>query len=460
MLSLAQLSKKIDAQYIGRDQAITDFSIDSRTINPGEIFVAIKGEHFDGHNFIKDAIEKGASAVVMQDVVHFQNQIPKILVKDTSLALGQMAKIWRSQFNIPVVAITGSCGKTSTKEMLAHILRQKGETLATQGNLNNHYGVPLTLLRLRAQHKFAVVELGINLVGEMFYLANMVTPSMVLITNIGSSHLEGLNSLAGVSSEKSELFKHLAEEGVAIINLDEPFSSTWEDKIGEHTTITYSLRDSGNADVKVSNGETNAKGSYFTLHTTLGDKDMFVPLLGEHTINNALAAATTAMALGADLQQLQAGFANMSPIKGRLCPYKLPNNVTLIDDSYNASVNSVKSALKLLSEFPGKHILVISNMVEMGQYAEQYHMDLGLWAKHYEIDQLLLFGQRDLLQHVINVCGKKAEYFSSKEDLFRKLKELLETASDMTILIKGARSKRMEVIVERLLENRQYVNAV
>jgi UDP-N-acetylmuramoyl-tripeptide--D-alanyl-D-alanine ligase len=445
MMSLAQLSKAIGAEYHGQDMSLPGVSIDSRTLKPGELFVAVKGENMDGHNYAEQAVKSGAAALMTDHRLDLG--IPEIVVKDTLLGLGQLAKLWREQFSIPVIGLTGSYGKTGTKEMIAAILNQKAPTLATIGNLNNAYGVPLTLLRIRPEHKFAVIEMGTNSRGEIAYVTKIAQPSICLITNIGACHLEGLGSLEGVSNEKSDIFLGLPPNGIAVVNADEQFAESWAAKIDKRHRLTYGLHHK--AEVMAQHVHFGPEGASFDLLSPIGNQAMAVPLLGEHVVYNALAAATACLAAGASLSEVAQGLASVTPVKGRFKPHSLRNGTVLIDDTYNASFDAVQNAIKTLSHFPGKKIFVMSNMRELGQYAAEYHSKMGELVKASKIDLFLLFGEKHLIDHTLAACDQRAHYFSTKAELVEALKP--ELGPDTMVLVKGSRSNTMEDIVNSIL---------
>ncbi|MDF2529394.1 MAG: murF [Gammaproteobacteria bacterium] len=445
MMSLGQLSKAIGAEYYGKDIPMTGVSIDSRSLKPGEMFVAVKGEHMDGHQYAEQAIKAGASALMTDHRLDLG--VPEIVVKDTLLGLGQLANTWRKQFNIPVIGLTGSYGKTSTKELIAAILSQIAPTLATVGNLNNAYGVPLTLLRLRPEHKFAVIEMGTNSRGEIAYVTKIAEPSICLITSIGACHLEGLGSLEGVSSEKSDIFLGLPPNGVAVVNTDERFAESWSKKIDKRHKVTYGLHHK--AEVMAQHVHFGPEGASFDLLSPIGNQAVAIPLIGEHVVYNALAAAAASLAAGASLQDVAKGLALVSPVKGRFNPHTLRNGTILIDDTYNASFDAVENAIKTLSHFPGKKIFVMSNMRELGQYAAEYHSKMGKLAKDANIDLLFLFGEKHLIDHTLAACDARARYFSTKAELIMALKP--ELGPDTMVLVKGSRSNAMEDIVNNIL---------
>ncbi len=426
------------------DVSACGVSIDTRTLQEGNIYFALKREK-DGHDYIAEAIKNGASILVVDHPV--QSHVPEIVVPDTLKALGELAHFWRMQFSIPIIALTGSCGKTTTKEMIAAILREKGEVLASEGNFNNAYGLPLMLLRLRAHHRFAVLEMGTNSPGEIAYIADIAQPTVALITNIGASHLEKLSSFEGVSNEKSAIFNALPDSGIAIVNQDEPFAASWQDKIARRQRVTYGSAPS--AEVSAQHVHFNKQGVHFDLKTPLGIQPVAVPLIGRHMLMNALAAAATAMSVGASPADIAHGLSKVLPIDGRFKPITLENGCLIIDDAYNASVTAVKNAIDTLAHFKGMRIFVMSNMGELGDQAQHYHEEMGRWCHDAHFDHVFFFGDKTLLDFALSHCPR-AHYFEKKSDLIATLKPL--RLPHTMILIKGANSNAMDEVVNALTD--------
>jgi UDP-N-acetylmuramoyl-tripeptide--D-alanyl-D-alanine ligase len=447
---------EIGGTYHGPDMPLPPLSIDTRTLQKGDLYVAIKGEHFDGHQFVKEAIQKGACGVLVEKPMSElsgsgKSRVVQITVKDSAQTLGEMAKIWRSQFKIPMISVTGSCGKTGTKEMIAAILSQVGPTLFTKGNLNNHLGMPLMLLSLNESHRFAVIELGASHPGEIRYLVNLARPTVGVITNIQASHLEGFGSLSAISREKSEIYKGLPPDGIAIVNVDEPFSAQWNDRIDERHRVTFGLENK--ADITARHIAYTPDGVRFELCTPMGLMDCFIPLLGDHVIPNALAAAAASMAVGASLNTVVLGLASLKPVKGRMVPYHLENGVVLIDDTYNASASSVQNALKYLGKVTGKKFFVMSHMAEMGPDSDEYHSKMGHWIEEHGIDQSFLTGNKAWVQPALDIAKNRTQFFSTQSELIHALKPLLEKPENhgAVVLVKGCRSCRMEGVVDGLV---------
>ncbi|MDE2089152.1 MAG: UDP-N-acetylmuramoyl-tripeptide--D-alanyl-D-alanine ligase, partial [Gammaproteobacteria bacterium] len=331
-MTLSEAARLIEARHIGADAVFTAVSSDTRNLENGDLFVALRGHSFDGHEFIGQARERGAcAAVVSRDL---PASLPLLLVADTRLALGRLAAGWRARTDIPVVAVTGSNGKTTVKEMTAAILARRGQVLATRGNLNNDIGVPLTLLRLRPEHRHAVIEMGANHPGEIAYLTRLAQPTVALITNAGPAHLEGFGDVAGVARAKGEIYGGLRREGVAVINADDAHAGLWRELTRKHRVLTFGLNTA--ADVTVLQAQDQAD-TRVRLQTPAGQVDVALPLPGRHNVMNALAATAAALACGAALQDVKQGLESMQPVSGRLQSHAGPHGARNIDDTYNAN---------------------------------------------------------------------------------------------------------------------------
>ena len=419
--------------------AINEICTDSRKITDQSLFIALVGEKFDGHLFAKQAIDDGAIAVIVNRKI--DDDIPQIVVNDTYIALGQLAEFVRDQSSAKFVALTGSSGKTSVKEMTANILQQCGETLYTQGNFNNDIGVPLTLLRLKKQDQFAVVELGANHIGEIAYTTRLVKPNSALINNIALAHIEGFGSLEGVATAKGEIFEGLADNGIAIINL-ESCSDKWLAMLKNKTVWTFSIHNSA-ADFYASNIEIMDQTT-FTLHTPIGDSEITLPLVGEHNISNAIAASALAISVGASLTQVKNGLAASKPVKGRLYPVRLNQTQLIWDDCYNANVGSMSAAIQVLATQPGYKVLVVGDMAELGNDANIYHQQIGELAKQQNIDCVVSVGQ---LSELISQFSGVGHHFIDKQCAVDYLLNLLRLHPTLTMLVKGSRSAKMEDLI-------------
>ena len=445
MMTLQHLAEKAELQYVGNDIPLPPISVDSRTVKAGDLFVALVGPNFDGHDYVAQAVAQGAVAVLVDR--EMEVTVPQLIASDTTQALGTLAQHWRQQFNVPVIGLTGSCGKTTTKQMLAHIVAELGPALVTQGNYNNAIGLPLTLLRFRPEHRYAVIEMGTNGPGEIPYLANIAKPTVSMITNIRASHLEGLGSLAGIAQEKGAIYDHLARHGSAIINADEPFVEEWLGRLAGQSVITFAC--DTDADVTAHHLSQTAIHSQFMAKTPIGSLDIELPIPGQHQVSNALAAIAAAIAADIPAQAIQQGLANMQAVKGRFYPCHLPNGALLIDDTYNASASAVKSAIEALGQHAGKRLFVMSNMGELGDHAAHYHQEMGRWANEHALDVFWLYGDKGLLQHTLQTCPA-ARCFADKTELAEALRP--EVTEDTMVIIKGSRANKMEDIIKKIIE--------
>lgn len=451
MMLLSDIATLLSGTLVGPDARFAAVSTDSRAIVPGDLFVALRGEHFDGFEFAQKAIEDGAvAALVNADSYKKSGSLidPRssvLAVEDTRIALGKLAAHWRGQFAIPLIGITGSNGKTTVKEMLAAILRQQtgvaDAVLATKGNLNNDIGMPLTLLKLRAAHRYAVIEMGMNHPGEIDYLTRLACPDVALVNNAASAHLAGLGTVEAVALAKSEIFAGLGQHGVAIINADDEFAPLWRDVAGAHRVIDFGLN--GKAAVSA---HWQARGfvSLIEARTPQGDFSVELQVPGVHNVRNALAATAAAIAVGIPLSVIAAGLQNFGGVAGRLQRKAALNGAVLIDDTYNANPASLSAALKVLAQAPGKKILVLGDMGELGADAPRFHAEIGAEAHALGIQRLLALG--DLSSYAVDEFGSGATHFKCIEDLFACLEQHLD--SDSTVLVKGSRFMKMERVVQ------------
>lgn len=437
---------------IGHEQAhqliIQSISTDSRKIDESGLFIALSGERFDAHDFIADVKDKGAIAVLVNHKVDVD--CPQVIVKDTRLAMGTIAQHLRSLSQAKVVALTGSSGKTSVKEMTASILRHCGETLYTHGNLNNDIGVPLTLFRLTPEYRFAVIELGANHIGEIAYTVDMVKPDSALVNNLFSAHIEGFGSLAGIAKAKGEIFTGLKEQGTAIFNLESHDIPQWKQHLTERQTQWgFSLSEQDNADFYPTNIVVNQLTTDFTLHTPEGAVEVTLPLPGRHNIANALAASALALSVGATLEDIKLGLSTLKAVPGRLYPVELTAGKIVLDDTYNANDGSMIAGLQVLSQLPGFKIFVAGDMAELGKDSEKCHREVGIVADKAGIDSVLTVGD---YSQFISQESQGGQHFTFKADLLAKLIPLLQQHDVVSILVKGSRSSAMEDIVNALKE--------
>jgi UDP-N-acetylmuramoyl-tripeptide--D-alanyl-D-alanine ligase len=445
MMHLSTIAKALNAHMVGADVAFTSVGTDSRHITQGQLFVALKGEKFDGHAYAAQALQEGAAAVMVSEASLALS--PAIVVEDTYQALGEMATYWRSQFTLPIAAVTGSNGKTTVKEMLASILMaasgEKAAVLATEGNLNNHIGLPLTLLKLRAAHRYAVIEMGMNHAGEIRYLTKLTKPQVALINNAGTAHIGELGSRENIAKAKAEIFEGLDENGTAVINADDDFAADWLEMNKTRHIITFGL--GATADVRALYQATDG-AMQLRLSTPKGQAEVQLHVLGEHNVRNALAASAAAIALGVSLDHIAEGLGNFASVKGRLNWLQGLNGTRLIDDTYNANPDSMRAAIDVLASQPAPTILVMGDMGELGDAAADMHAQIGDYAKQKGINQLLATGE--LSAHAVRHFGAKAQHFLSKEALAAAALPYMQDGT--TVLVKGSRFMRMEQVVAQL----------
>ena len=444
MMMLSEIAKAVNGRMIGTDVQIQSVGSDSRHIAKNQLFIGIKGEHFDGNSYALEAIKQGAAAVLVSDSNTQAN--PAIVVQDTRLALGQLAKYWRDKFTLPIVAVTGSNGKTTVKEMIAAILSAaKASVLATQGNLNNDIGLPLTLLKIRAEHTVAVIEMGMNHLGEIDYLTHIAQPTVALINNAGTAHIGELGSRENIAKAKGEIYAGLADDGIAIINVDDDFADYWKSLNPNRKVITFGLNKA--ADVSASYS-INGNETQINLKTPSGQIEFTLSVLGVHNIHNALAASTAAVALGVANEDIARGLAIFGAVKGRLNWLQASNGAAVIDDTYNANPDSMMAAIDVLANQKAPQIFVMGDMAELGADAALMHADIGLYAKQKGISQLLTFG--DLSLQAAQAFGDAAQHFATLEALVASLKLLMN--SETTVLVKGSRFMQMERVVSAIEE--------
>ncbi len=447
MMTLLSAARAIGAQMQGPDNTFTAVTSDSRAILAGDLFVAIKGEHFDGHAFVADAIKQGAAgALVSQAFAASHPGLPLIAVADTRLALGALAAAWRARFTLPLIGITGSNGKTTVKEMCAAILRtQGGEVLATTGNLNNDIGLPLTLLKLRDTHTVAVIEMGMNHAGEINYLTCLAKPTVAMVINAQRAHLEGLGTVQDVGLAKGEIFSGLDAEGIAVFNADDAQAELWHTLAQNNLQLTFGMREA--ADV---HGKFTPHGFGGTLHmsTPWGVTDIPLGVPGQHNAMNACAAAAATLATGATLEMVAQGLADFRGVKGRLQRRAGKRGALIMDDTYNANPDSMRAAIDVLAGIPGRRIFVMGDMGEAGEAAAQFHDEVGGYAKSHGIDRLLCLGE--LSDAAAHNFGEGGEHFAHIEALIKTLRTELDEHT--TVLVKGSRFMRMERVVNAIVE--------
>lgn len=447
-LTLAQLAKITSGQIESAPNSelvLENVSTDSRKIGEKCLFIALKGERFDAHDFAEQVVADGAKALLVDRKLTVN--CPQVVVDDTRIAMGQLAAWVRQQVSARIVGLTGSSGKTSVKEMTASILAERGKTLYTAGNLNNDIGVPLTLFRLTPEHDFAVIEMGANHPNEIAYTTNIVKPETALVNNLFGAHLAGFGSPEGVAKAKGEIYQGIPEEGTAIVNLDS-YSEKWQFQ-PRQTVWYYSLTQQPKADFYPTDIQINQLTTDFVLHTPVGRVDITLPLPGVHNIANVLAASALAISVGASLEDIKNGLANTKAVPGRLFPVRLAEHKVVLDDTYNANDGSMIAAIHVLEKMPGYRVLVVGDMGELGDYAEECHQRVGLAAKQAGLDKVFSVGQLSELISEFSECG---EHFTVKSDLLTRLIPLAQQNDVVSILVKGSRSSAMEDVVNALKE--------
>lgn len=449
-----QIAQTLNAKLIGDGTiSIDTISTDTRQAVENGLFFALKGEKFDAHDYAEKAIEQGYVAVVVERELPLA--VPQIVVADTRLALGELAKWLKATLNPKTVAMTGSSGKTTVKEMTAKILQKmtacEDEVLYTFGNLNNDLGVPMTLLRLTPQHKFAVVELGANHIGEIAYTTQIAQPDACLVNNVAPAHLEGFGSIEGVAEAKGEIYRGLKAGCKAIVNLAHYYPQ-WQKEIGDHELQSFSYTGSDQdsyADYWAENVELHLNGSRFTLHTPVGEIKINLPYLGEHNVSNALAATSLAMAVGADLHAVKAGLEQRSQVKGRLFPIEINEHCLFIDDTYNANVDSMKSAVSVLKNYPAFRIFAVGDMAELGKDSPACHQDVADFVAASGIDLVVSFGKESAV-----ISQNPAHHFTDKQAmhdfLLPIISQKIAEKQPLVLLAKGSRSQKMETLLSEL----------
>jgi UDP-N-acetylmuramoyl-tripeptide--D-alanyl-D-alanine ligase len=456
MMRLSEAARAISAQLRGEDRAFEAVSTDTRALAPRALFVALKGERFDGHDFLAQAVKQQAAGALVQNsgarIQDAAGALPLLVVENTRHALGQLAAYWRSKFSMPLVALTGSNGKTTVKEMLASILREtvaagsrerdpEACILATHGNLNNDIGVPLTLLELRSGHRYAVVEMGMNHAGEIRYLTRLTAPDVALVNNVGPAHIEFFGSIEAIARAKGEIFEGLGPEGTAVINADDRHAPILRELAAPRNRIEFGLE----SDAAVTAAyQLRFLESEIVLKTPLGEAAAVLKAPGLHNVRNALAASAAAVALQVPAVTIAAGLGRFAGVKGRLQQKTAANGATLIDDTYNANPESARAAIAVLGRAPGEKLLVLGDMGELGTDAAALHAEIGSAARTLGVDGLYTLGE--LSVHAARAFGTGARHFDRLEDLLAEVESRL--APGVTVLVKGSRFMRMERIVK------------
>ncbi len=456
---LSEIIQIVNGQLIKGDPELTvsGISTDSRKIKRGDLFLALKGEHFDGHQFLNEAVNAGAAALLVMDETNFAGETRIIKTDDTLKAFGAIAGFHRQRFKVPVIGITGSNGKTTTKDLIAAVLSQKYNVVKTEANYNNEIGLPLTLLKMDQTTEAVVVEMGMRGLGQIHNLATIAGPEIGIITNIGQAHMELLGSEANIAKAKAELIESLPPKGIAVLNGDDP----WIRQMAiphQVRPIWFGLDDS-NLDYRGVELGNNGEGIRFQVEGNSGKFELFLPLPGRLNVYNALAAVVIGSILSLSIREIKEGLAAPA-MTGRRLKIINRNQFRIIDDTYNASPASVKAALEVLCGLsaPGKKIAVLADMLELGEASISSHIEIGEYAANLEIDYLLAYGDlaRKYVAGFVSITPGKAEYFSNKQDLIQGLKELAGPGD--SILIKGSRGMQMEEVVEALSEEGVLIN--
>ncbi len=447
MVLLSEIASLLGVTFVGTDVCIQGFSTDTRSLCPGDLFIALSGQVYDGHDYLAQAQAGGAAAALVSRAINTTTTMPLLRVPDTQASLSHLATAWRQRFSLPVVAITGSCGKTSTRALLQSILSLAGKTLASQRSYNNHIGVPLTLLALRESHQYAVLEVGTNHPGEIAPLVNQVKPHIAILTNVNATHLAGFGSVAAIAREKAQIFSTLAADDIAIVNADDGFADDCLSFSKAKSVLRFAVSEP--ADVSASDINIDAKGfSHFRLHTPVGETVVQLPLLGKHHVYNALAASAAAVALRVPLEKIKQGLQTIQAESQRLSRSRGYAQACIIDDSYNASPASVQAAIAVLAQHSGDSILVLGDMLELGEQSAYYHRQIGIDARASGINQVFCYGEQSRL--TAQTFGDQGYYFSQQQALLDTLRARLH--ENVTVLVKGSRGMKMELIAQSLLQ--------
>jgi UDP-N-acetylmuramoyl-tripeptide--D-alanyl-D-alanine ligase len=442
---LSQVAAAVGGQLLGSDCRITGVSTDTRAVASGQLFIALRGERFDAHDFLEPALAAGAAALLVADAGRVPAGASAVVVDDTRLALGRLAAAWRRQFSLPVIAVTGSNGKTTTKEMIAAILKAAfgDAVLATRGNFNNDIGLPLTLLGLDATHRAAVIEMGMNHPGEIGYLTRIGAPTVALVTNAQRAHLEGMGDLDEVAREKGTIFAGLPADGIAVINADDAYAGFWREQVGSQPVRSFGIDQP--ADVRATLRQHGLE-SALVLQAAEGEIEFTLAIPGRHNARNALAAAAACLAAGLPLSAVAAGLAAFAGVKGRLQRRSGRNGAQILDDTYNANPDSVRAGIDVLAATVGRKVLVLGDMGEIGEASGQYHDEIGGYAKSQGIDRLFALG--DASQQAVRNFGEGARHFCNVDKLIVAVDK--ELGPETTVLVKGSRFMKMERVADAL----------
>lgn len=443
-LQLAELAAPLAGAIHGGDCRFIGVSTDSRTLRQGDLFVALQGENFDGHDYLQQAVRAGAVGALVSR--RLDTPLPLLEVEDTQRALGLLGAYNRDLYRGPLVAITGSSGKTTAKNLVAAVLRSRGRTLATEGNFNNEVGVPLTLLRLTPECEFAVVEMGASRAGDIAWLCRLGRPSVALLLNAMPAHLEGFGSVAEVAAAKGEIFDGLGPQAFAVINADQPWAARWRERAGDATVLDFGLRAPAVVTASAIRSD-GVAGTRFTAHTPAGDIPVRLALPGEHNVANALAAIAVGLACELSPAEIRRGLESVRPVPGRLSSTEIPGGATVVDDCYNANPGSVRAAIDLLAGCAGRRTLILGAMRELGDESESLHREVGEYARAAGIDAL--WGVGDELVPAVAAFGPGGRQFADRETAAAEASAAFGAGD--TVLVKGSRSAGMEAVLEALL---------
>lgn len=448
-LQLSDIANVVQGSLLGNNSFISGVGIDTRTLKADDLYIAIKGQHFDGHDFMALAEQSGAAAVLISQPV--SSSLPQILVKDTRLALAELAGYWRKRWSVKIAGVTGSNGKTSVKEMIAAIFATQGNTLFTRGNLNNEIGVPLTLLRLNENHQFAVVEMGANHPGEIAFTSRYAQADVCIINNIGPAHIEGFGNINGVANAKAEIIESLGSNGVAVLNRDDSFYEFLLKKAGQRKSISFGFSASANIRAENIQSRLDQQGfsTRFDLKTQDGCISVELKLAGNHNVKNALAAAAVALQFGIDLAAIKHGLEHMQPVTGRMQALLGRKGNIIIDDSYNANPASLQAALDAVSHCQQPVWLALGAFGELGSDSAEIHTEMGAMIKTMPVSKLFAIGE--LARHTVNAFGGNGQFFDSQDQLINTLDQAV-TGKEI-ILVKGSRTQKMENVVAALVDN-------
>ncbi len=453
MMMLSEIADALNGRMQGQDVNVLSVGSDSRNIKAHQLFVAIKGERFDGNGFAAEAIEQGAAAALISD--KNVQASPAVLVDDTTLALGELAHYWRKKFDLPLVAVTGSSGKTTVKEMIASILSvASGQVLATSGNFNNDIGMPLTLLNIRSEHQYAVIEMGMNHLGEIRYLTNIACPQVAVVNNAGTAHIGELGSREAIAEAKGEIFEGLADDGIAVINVDDDFAEYWQELSNGKQVVTFGLDVAADVSAQY---QLVGGCSQLSLTTPAGTVDVRLNVLGEHNVRNALAAAAVAVALNVSNADIAKGLSQFEGVKGRMNVRQGKQGAVVVDDTYNANPDSMKAAIDVLDsqETDGSTIFVMGDMAEMGADADALHADIGSYAQQKNITHFFSYGEKSA--SAANAFGQGARHFDDLNSLVDAISDSMH--EDAFVLVKGSRFMKMERVVDAITQGQKIGSA-